>query len=876
MPEFLRHWKFDIPSMIVTVLLAPLAIFLLRIVLRYLKHWTSYVLEGLLYWGTRVVKHSFAGALTLRRYCRLQLSSGNQYLHVPSLRDMQLHIDRVYVTLTLEGQATEKGSYSHNDLLDAGSRVRVMGDPGSGKSSLVKRVFRDACKNAIESPRKARLPILLELKNLQIPGDVPDEALGEWFYKNLRAETEKSDVYQMGECFDSYARTEGLLVLLDGLDEVSTTDYPRVEAAILRLSDKLNQIGDKNAVVLTMRTQFHHQVKDAFRHHYEVALFLNPFTPSDVYRFLSRWPFKENAARQVTRIYKELTDRPTLREMCSNPLVLSMYVADDQESSQSVAPDSRTEFYSKVTEELVIRRRQKQTGSAIGAASLREQRFRVLGKLAYQHLLDPEQPSNSLRWSTAVDLVRRELKCTEAEAEAKFQEMAKETGLVSEERPRQSFRFIHLTFCEFLAAYEAVEGLTDGWETLIRTHADFRGDALPQLRTRLSEVIPFACGLLPRVSKPGAMDDVDGVGDSRLSALSFLETKLYEHPSWTRFVGSESEALVGTPAPDWDEQWLRRLHLFNVVVGDAKRNSAHLPAAEGTLDLAEFFRTLVEKQSGSLEPLLSAYAAQDAAAAFRLAEVCGIDLAADFPGIVISKCDQLPFFSLIKEQALREKERIELWAFLLSEAALRSPVVARWLQETPPDSSLAPYVERAPKSKSWHKHFPAKPSLYSQLLTIAVNIERVKLTGMRSTFTRYKGAIVALLADLKPFSIALEVSITAISVILISGCVITLINVRPNPVEFFVGWITSLVLYVLVIQSFVRIHSKQVTYQSVLNILLSRRKRAFFTTKLNYFFPPGYKSGLRGEQAELAREIILSRGEESPTKLISYLFPSSD
>lgn len=716
-------WHPHIPSVILTALLCPLVLYLSNLVLKHLKMWAGYVLEGVLYWLTRSVKHSFAGALTLRHYCRLQLSGSSRYLHVPSLLDVKLPIDRVYVTLTLESQGGEKTSYSHSDILTAGNRIRVVGDPGSGKSSLIKRLFRDACENGIRAPRRSRLPVLLELKNLNIPEGMLEDELGRWLYDKLRASTMEGAAYRMGECYDGYAETSGILVLLDGLDEVSTTDYQRVQIAILQLSRRLGQIGDHNSIILTMRTQFHQQIKDDFRDDFGSALFLNPFNPSDIYKFLSRWPFSESVDRHVTRIYKELTDRPTLREMCSNPLVLSMYVADDQSSSHTVAPDSRTGFYTKVTEELIIRRRLKQTGQAPAATTLREQRFRILGSLAYEHILDPNQPANSLLWPEAIRIVRQVLKCTDAEAELTFRELAKETGLISEERPGQSLRFIHLTFCEFLAANESVQGRADGWEILVETHRSFQQGRQPQLRARLSEVIPFACGLLPSYRRDDALSDVNGLGDSRLTALSFLETKLYDHPSWPSFVRSEKAGLLETPESHWDEQWLRRLHLYSVIVRDARHSSRYLPVAGGTEDLAEFFKRLIEKQKDSMYPVLSAYADQDAAAAFRLAEVCNLSLAQDFPQIVITKCDQLPFFSMVKEQILSEPQQVELWATLLSEAALRSPVVAMWLLETKTASALDRFTRRKPSSIAWHNSSSLKGTMYGQLLTITVTAE---------------------------------------------------------------------------------------------------------------------------------------------------------
>lgn len=96
-------------------------------------------------------------------------------------------------------------------------------------------------------------------------------------------------------------------------------------------------------------------------------------------------------------------------------------------------------------------------------------------------------------------VVKSVMSCDEVKAEAAFRELAKETGLVTEERSRESIRFIHLTFCEFLAAFESVEGQEDGWKRLIDAHREYRKDREPQLNSRLLEVIPFACGLAPRV-----------------------------------------------------------------------------------------------------------------------------------------------------------------------------------------------------------------------------------------------------------------------------------------------------------------------------------------------------------------------------------------
>jgi hypothetical protein len=359
---------------------------------------------------------------------------------------------------------------------------------------------------------------------------------------------------------------------------------------------------------------------------------------------------------------------------------------------------------------------------------LREQRQLILGQLAYEHLLNTEQPTNSLEWVDAIRTIKQLMSCTESEAEAIFLDISKETGLITEERPRQSFRFIHLTFCEFLAAFEAVQGRDTGWFNLIQAHNNFQRLEQPQFRTRLMEVIPFACGLLPRIKRYNAITDIFKLDNRRLLALSFLETKMYDHPSWSTFVESEKNALLSTPEENWDEQWLQQLHLFNVVVRDANHSNVHIPITGGAVEIAEFFRSLVAKQKRSLSTLLSTYAAQDAAAAFRLAEVCNLDLAGDFPEIVASNCDQAPFFAMVREQALSEIARIDLWASLLSEAALRSRVVTNRMNEIESPIQIQEIVSKIPERKKWYKRFVVPLSFYTQILSIATTAGH-KATG---------------------------------------------------------------------------------------------------------------------------------------------------
>lgn len=734
----IANWKFDPITSLLTVVIVPTAIYVLVRIRGFLKQAIGYLLDGIVYTLNKIVVHRVAASLTLRRYCRLQLAGPTRYLRVPASAEISIDIDRIFVPLTLENQGLSS-SYDSTSLLDAGARVRVIGDPGSGKSSAAKKLFRGVCRRATFFPASSRFPVFLELRNLEIPKAVAASKLGDWIINHIRSHCASYDVYNLEQCFDVYANKSGLLIILDGLDEVSSTKYPRMALALNALSTRLQQLGENNAIVLTLRAQFHQQIRADFEETFPAVLSVRRFSPTDIFEFLSRWPFVNEGFENVVRIYNDLTDRPSLREMCTNPLVLSMYVAQDQIGGYQIAPDSRTEFYSKVAEELLIKRRAKQIGALNAQATVRDQRQSVLGRIAFDHLCDPDQSPNHLNWANAVDIVMSVVGCkTRDDASTYLRDLAKETGLIGEEQEGESFRFVHLTFCEFFCAYEAVHGRSDGWVALLSAHHGFQHN--PALKSRLVEALPFATALLPRHARQDALVQVWACNDLHLLAMAFLETKFYAHPLWPDLVDRSIASLEQSSELNWDADWLRELHLFLVVASDAERSSQVVKEVQKSDAVAIFFRQFAQRQAKSLAKLVTKYAEQDAAAAFRVATLCGIDLLNDLPDVVVTSCDQPPFVAVALERALREPAVTNLWASLFAEGGLRSVAGA---------STLSTGVERPWQSKV-KQDVPAKmrwtgsgfylDSFYNDCLTL----------GCHANFGRPETPLLNILSTIPP------------------------------------------------------------------------------------------------------------------------------
>ena len=729
----------DPRSIVITALVLPLLWYFLKRIRRFFKEYLSRLLEALFWAGGRIFNRSFATRVSLRQYARIQLGKrGIQFLTVPGAADTSLPIDQVFVPLQLEDPSGSRSMRTDLDFFDRGARLRIVGDPGSGKSSLVKRVFRDACQRSRKFRNDTRkvgfppvLPVLVDLKQFSPPDTAATDAeCAAWGIEQLRGSVAGVQGFGMQIMFDSFMTGRGLLVLFDGLDEVASASYQRAAQTICAVSDFLADQSEHNTVVITMRSQFHHQIQADFAERFPDLLYIEPFNPADIYKFLTRWPYREDPDSAVTRIYAELTDRPTLRDMCRNPLVLAMYVASDQRREDASKADVRASFYNHVVGELLVKRRSRQRQTATHTAML-SQREAIFGQLAYDNLIDPVQDANSISRRAALQKVAHARNISsDDDANRELDELASETGIIDEERPGESLHFIHLTFCEFLAAKYAARHLKGGWETLLRRHTDFQTAADRRAASRLLEVIPFAVALLTPADQPDAIDQVATLGDQRVLGRCFLESQAYTHPRWADYVRAEMASLLATPAADWTEAWLQRLQLFTVVVRDAQA-WGQLAGHPIGVAIERMFSNLVGYDRQRLSRVFSSFATHDPAAAFRLADDTGLDLALDQPELVIGNASDPPFLDIAVERALATPSATRRWAPLLAEAALRRPAVAARLVARPAPSSCAAALAEVPRQLDWSwlgrtllsaARAPyTKPSCYGVFIAVALN-----------------------------------------------------------------------------------------------------------------------------------------------------------
>lgn len=445
----------------------------------------------------------------LRSYASRSLASFPAHLAVPSVDRLRLELDKAYIRLSLAAAPQRRMQDATLLSPDAASAL-IFGEPGSGKSSLTRKLFREACMQAYLRPYQNRLPVHLELRTVPWSSMLESEESPEvWLLRVIEtAVTSLKGVHAPEFLYQAFQSGPGVIVFLDGLDEIPSAHLYPATSAIEAAVKALRQHSTSSMVVVTSRTQLRGLLPRAFINAFRQVLTVEPFTPADVFSFLRRWPFSGARLVESQRIFQRLRENASLMEMCSNPLVLSMYVAQDQRFSDVASlerlPDRRTEFYGEVIGELLFFRREEQLGRAVAGGQLRRDREQLLGAIALDHLAKTDDPANSVSFHRAVALTRRHFGLsTDAEAAAELVKLSIDTGLFTEERPAESLRFMHLSLCEYLAAKELADA-DDGTFNLTLSAAlnDTQSAAeLEGVGRRLWETVTFSVALTARARR---------------------------------------------------------------------------------------------------------------------------------------------------------------------------------------------------------------------------------------------------------------------------------------------------------------------------------------------------------------------------------------
>ncbi|MBI1763517.1 MAG: HEAT repeat domain-containing protein [Acidobacteria bacterium] len=249
---------------------------------------------------------------------RVQFFDGKSYglerVFVKPMLSLSLAPSRMQVRANVHSNSTDPPPQRQllqvDELFNIHRQAVITGGPGAGKSTLLRYL---ACQ-ALKGPDS--FPVFLELKNVTARNfAAAREELVELLFEHTIArplqlsEAEKTELCAE---FHTHLRNGRVVIFLDGLDEVSGTDFfPNLRAAITRF---LQSVYGHNRLFVSTRPYAQLSSSDELW-----QLEIVPFEAEQISNFLRHY---QRDTAEVTRLQEVLARHPELRELARVPALL--------------------------------------------------------------------------------------------------------------------------------------------------------------------------------------------------------------------------------------------------------------------------------------------------------------------------------------------------------------------------------------------------------------------------------------------------------------------------------------------------------------------------------------------------------------------------
>ncbi|NCT44134.1 MAG: NACHT domain-containing protein [Microcystis aeruginosa G11-09] len=351
--------------------------------------------------------------------------------------------------------------------------LMVLGDPGIGKSTFLRKVGLEALKGNQGSYQHSLTPVLLELKNFK-ENEINLQVLIEEEFKICgfpNVEKNISNKLEKGE----------LLILLDGLDEVPTANVYNVIEKIKDFVDRHY----KNRFILSCRT--------AARTHLQrfTDIEIVEFDDQQIQSFIEHWFSSElDCKNETAKNCWELLQKEeykSAKELAHTPLLLTFLclVYDENQSF----PTNRSRLYQDalriLLEKWSAEKRLPNRGLVYENLSIEQEEI-LLSEVAYQNFvadklfLEKREIVKQIK-----DHLKQNLNAPQhLDGEKVLKTIEIEQGILVE-RARDIYSFSHLTLQEYLTAQYIYDN--DLIEEAVKNHIT---------ETRWQEVFLLVAGLM--------------------------------------------------------------------------------------------------------------------------------------------------------------------------------------------------------------------------------------------------------------------------------------------------------------------------------------------------------------------------------------------
>ncbi|HEY9613417.1 AAA-like domain-containing protein, partial [Allocoleopsis sp.] len=211
------------------------------------------------------------------------------------------------------------------DEIGAGRTLLIIGEPGSGKTITLLELTKDLIERT-ELDLTQPIPVVFNLSSwsrhkLALAQQNSATSFADWLVQELHTKYQVSP-----EIGHTWVKQQQLLLLLDGLDEVSAKHRQGCVDAI----NRFNQDYGQTEIVVCSRIKDYEVLSTRLR--FQAAIYLQPLTLEQIHHYLIA------AGAKLTALSTALRTNATLQELAQSPLMLSIMTLAFQDVSLEELP----------------------------------------------------------------------------------------------------------------------------------------------------------------------------------------------------------------------------------------------------------------------------------------------------------------------------------------------------------------------------------------------------------------------------------------------------------------------------------------------------------------------------------------------------------